>query len=294
MIWDVPGTHVGHWTDALARTGCTVVLFDQAVVASGEVRGGAPATREFAMLDPLSTVERIDAVVLSGGSAFGLAACDGVVAWCERNGRGFPTVAGRVPIVVGMALYDLAVGDPSVRPSAASGEAACADAPRHELGAVGAGCGATVGKWRGRDAVRPGGLVGATERRTTAAGQEVIVSALVAVNAWGDVVGHGAHAEPFPDIPLTPPEDGDGVARFGNTTIGVVATNAALGPDGCQHVARGAHDGLARAVEPPHASVDGDAFVAVATGQVDAATDLVRSMAVRVVDHAIRSLPMDR
>src|SRR5215471_1080141 len=125
MITQVPGVRVGHWTDAQARTGCTVVLLPPGSVASGEVRGGAPGTREWALLAPERTVARVDAVVLAGGSAFGLAACDGVMRWCEERGIGFPTPAGVVPIVVGMVLYDLWVGDPSVRPSAGSGYAAC-------------------------------------------------------------------------------------------------------------------------------------------------------------------------
>lgn len=287
MIWDVPGVRVGHWTDPVARTGCTVALFEPAIVASGEVRGGAPATREFSLLDPLATVERVDAVVLSGGSAFGLAAADGVVAWCDAHGRGFPTVAGPVPIVVGMSLFDLTVGDGGVRPGPADGWSACDAAPSSDLGAVGAGCGATVGKWRGAEAAVPGGIVGATERHG-----DLVVSCLVAVNAWGDVVGHGRHGEPPPDLTAT---GGAGTPpAFGNTTIGVVVTNAVLTAAGCQHVARGAHDGLARAVDPPHASNDGDAFVAAATGQLEAPLDLVRWMAVRVVDRGVRALGADR
>lgn len=295
MIWDIPGVHVGNWTDPEARTGCTVVLFDRPAVASGEIRGGAPATREFALLDPLARVQHVDAVVLSGGSAFGLAAADGVVAWCEEQGRGVPTSAGRVPIVVAMSLYDLAVGDPTVRPGAVEGRAACEAAPQRETGRVGAGCGATVGKWRGADRAVAGGLVGATERRGG-----LVVSALVAVNAWGDVAGHGAHGEPEPEIidpSLTDPAADAGVADGavgGNTTIGVVVTNAALDAVGCHHVARGGHDGLARAVSPPHSSLDGDGFVAVSTGQRAAAVDQVRWMAVTAVDRAIRALGTDR
>src|SRR5207245_9979679 len=126
VITDVPGVRVGHWTDAVARTGCTVVLFPAGTVASGEVRGGAPGTREWALLAPERLVARVDAVVLSGGSAFGLAACDGVMRFCEERGMGFPTPAGVVPIVVGAVVYDLAVGDASVRPGPDEGYAACA------------------------------------------------------------------------------------------------------------------------------------------------------------------------
>ncbi len=280
MIWEVPGVTVGHWTDPRARTGCTVALFSPAAVASGEVRGGAPATREFALLDPVATVERVDAVVISGGSAFGLAACDGVVGWCEREGRGFPTPGGRVPIVVGMSLYDLTVGDGSVRPGPEQGLAACEAAPSQELGRVGAGCGATVGSWRGADHQLPGGLVGAVERDG-----DVVVAALVAVNPWGDVVGHGHHGTP-PPAPIDQPRS--------STCLAVVATNAALDPLGCQHAARGGHDGLARSIDPPHCAADGDAVVAVSTGTATATSDQVRRMAVHVVERAVRSLPADR
>ncbi|HEX2850110.1 MAG TPA: P1 family peptidase [Acidimicrobiales bacterium] len=281
MITDVAGVRVGHWTDAVARTGCTVVLLPEGTVASGEVRGGAPGTREFALLSPERLVTTVDAVVLAGGSAFGLAACDGVVRWCGEHERGFATAAGRVPIVVGAVLFDLAVGDAGVRPGPAEGYAACASATSgpFPLGAVGAGTGATVAKWRGREHARPGGIGSATER----AG-DLVVSALVAVNAFGDVRGG----------PVTPGEEADAAAvdaagAFENTTIGVVATNARLDKTGCLLVAQGAHDGLARALDPAHATVDGDAFVAAATGEVEAPVDRIRLLAARAVEAAIRS-----
>lgn len=292
MIWELDGVAVGHWSDPVARTGCTAVLFHPAAVASGEVRGSAPASHEMALLDPTATVERIDAVVLTGGSAFGLASTAGAVRWCEEAGRGVPTLGGRVPIVVGLALFDLTVGDPSVRPGPDEGHAACeaAAAPGSgtaALGRVGAGCGATVGKWRGEGRSLDGGLVGAVQRDG-----ELIVAALVAVNAWGDVAGVGLDGEPWPTavaagIGSAGPDGPDAAT---NTTIGVVVTNARLDKTACQHVARGAHDGLARAVTPPHSHLDGDAFVAVATGAVDAPAWLVRAHAVTVVDRAIRSL----
>src|SRR4051812_511265 len=156
----IPGVLVGHWTDAAARTGCTAILLPEGATASGEVRGGAPATREFELLAPHRTVEQVDAVVLAGGAAFGLATCDGVVRWLEERGRGFPTPSGNVPIVVGAALFDLAEGDGSVRPGADEGYAACeAAAPgTPPSGRVGAGTGATVGKWRGPEHARPSGI----------------------------------------------------------------------------------------------------------------------------------------
>jgi L-aminopeptidase/D-esterase-like protein len=275
----VDGVRVGHWTDAVARTGCTVVLVPEGTVGSAEVRGGAPATRELDALEPGRLVDRVDAVLLTGGSAFGLAAADGVLRWCEEHGIGFPTPAGPVPIVPALGLYDLSVGDASVRPSAASGYEASAAAVvgAVEVGAVGAGTGATVGKWRGPDHVRPGGLGTATVRHG-----DLVVSALVAVNAFGDIDPDGsASAEGGLDL-LTP--------FFGNTTIGVIATNARLDPSGCRWVAQGGHDGLARSIFPAHTRGDGDALVAVATGSVEAPVDAVRIAAVTAVERAVRAV----
>ena len=307
MIWEIDGVRVGHWTDPVARTGCTAVLFDPPVLASGEVRGGAPATHEFSLLAPESTVGSVDAVVMAGGSAFGLAASVGATQWCELHGRGLPTRGGRVPIVIGMGIFDLVVGDGSVRPGVAEGVAACEAAATGSgsdrgdaLGAVGVGCGATFGKWRGPGTAIPGGLVGAVARDG-----DLVVAALVAVNARGDVRGAGRDGEPWPDL-RTAQRSGaegsgvegsgvegtgaEGTGAFTNTTIGVVVTNARMDKMGCHHVARGAHDGLARAITPPHTHADGDAFVAATTARVDAPLELVRAHTVEVVDRAIRSV----
>src|SRR3954471_724110 len=180
----IAGVRVGHWTDSEALTGCTAILLPEGAIASGEVRGGAPATREFELLAPERTVEQVDAIVLSGGSAFGLAACDGVVRWLEEHERGFPTPGGRVPIVVGASLFDLAVGDASVRPGPAEGHAACGAAREGAppTGPVGAGTGATVGKWRGAEHARGGGLGVAVEEA-----EGIEVAAILAVNASGDL-----------------------------------------------------------------------------------------------------------
>jgi L-aminopeptidase/D-esterase-like protein len=273
VIAAVPGVAVGHWTDAHARTGCTAILFPEGTVASGEVRGGAPATREFALLDPLRTVGRVDAVMLCGGSAFGLAAADGAVEWLEEHGRGFPTPAGPVPIVVAAALYDLGVGDPAVRPGPPEGRAACESAREDaaEAGRVGAGTGATVGRWRGEQ--RPAGLGGAVEREG-----DLVVGALVAVNAFGDLRG----PERAPASAPTP-------APFENTTLAVVASNGRLAKGDCMLVAQSAHDGLARALEPAHTQFDGDAAVAAATGVVETHVELVRLLAARAVEDAVRA-----
>ena len=277
-ITAVPGVRVGHWTDESARTGCTVVLLPAGTTASGEVRGGAPGTREWALLAPERLVRHVDAVALCGGSAFGLAACDGVARWCEERGIGFPTAAGPVPIVVGAVLFDLRVGDPAVRPGPEEGYAACVAARDGEFpqGRVGAGTGATVAGGQGADRARPGGLGSASTRHG-----DVVVGAVVAVNASGDVLRPG---EAKPEVPLGAP-----AAAFESTTIGVVATNADLDKVGCLRVAQAAHDGLARALEPVHTSVDGDALVAAATGAVPATSDRVGVLAARVVEEAVRA-----
>jgi L-aminopeptidase/D-esterase-like protein len=277
VITEVPGVQVGHWTDADSRTGCTVVLFPAGTVASGEVRGGAPGTREWDLLAPERTVVRIDAVVLAGGSAFGLAACDGVMRWCEERGIGISTPAGPVPIVVGAVLYDLLVGDPAVRPTAESGYAACVAARDGDvaMGQVGAGTGATVGKWRGPDHARPGGVASVSLRQG-----DLVVAAIMAVNAFGDL---------RPPQPADRPEAGTTTPVGLNTTIGVVATNATLDKVGCLLVAQSGHDGMARALEPAHSTVDGDAIVAASVGGVQAPLDQVRLLAARVVEGAIRA-----
>lgn len=290
-VTDVAGVAVGHWTDADARTGCTVVLLPEGTVASGEVRGGAPATRELELLDPQRLVARLDAVVLSGGSAFGLAAADGVMGWLEAEGRGLPTRAGPVPIVVGLSLFDLLVGDSRVRPGPAEGRAACEQASSGPvaLGSVGAGTGATVGKVWGTDRTRDAGLGGATVRH-----DDLVVSALVAVNAYGDVDDEQGAGDDLAEgldpsaVAASIRRELGGTIPGENTTIGVVVTNARLDKVGCLVVAQGAHDGLARSLVPTHTRVDGDAFVAAATGAVDAPVDVVRHLALVAVERAVR------
>ena len=282
VLSDVAGVKVGHWTHAEARTGCTVVVLPPATVASGEVRGGAPATREFELLHPDRRVSTVDAVVLSGGSAYGLAAADGVMECLEEQGRGIVTLGGVVPIVVGMCLYDLAVGDPLVRPGADAGRLATirASGGMHEVGLVGAGTGATVGKWGGRTTALPGGLGTATLRVG-----DVVVSALVAVNAFGFI------DDGMSTLDLGPPQfDTPVEASFGNTTIGVIATNAIADKRACYLMAQSGHDGLARALLPAHTEADGDALVAVATGEVTADLFHLRLLAQQVVTRAIRSV----
>lgn len=274
MITDVPGVRVGHWTDEDAMTGCTVVLLPEGAIASGEVRGGAPGTRDFELLAPDRLVASVNAVVLTGGSAYGLAACDGVMRWCEEHGIGLQTRHGLVPIVVGAVIFDLGSGDPSVRPAAPEGYAACvAAAPGpFRVGRVGAGTGATFGKIGGPATTRPGGL-----GTMTARDGDVVVSALMVVNALG-------HLYPRPPDSL-----GHAVGALENTTIGVVVTNAALDKTGCHLLAQSGHAGMARAIDPVHTRRDGDAIVAVSAGDVAAEIDLVRALAADAVEGAIRA-----
>lgn len=276
MITAIPGVRVGHWSDEPARTGCTVVLLPSGTVASGEVRGGAPGTREWALLDPRRTVDRVDAVVLTGGSAFGLAACDGVVTWCEERGIGWPTAAGPVPIVVGMVIYDLSVGDPCVRPGAREGYAACeaalSGAAATCRGGVGAGTGAMIGMWRGVGAARPAGLGSAVARSG-----DLSVAALVALNALGDPLSSDIPRPRLPGVPNA----------VEATSIGLVVTNAAVDKPGCRLMAEAGHDGLARALDPVHTPADGDALVAAATGGVPASPYEVRALSAWAVEQAV-------
>ena len=279
----IPGVEIGHWSDPKARTGCTVIVLPPGTTASGEVRGGAPATRDFALLAPERLVDCVDAVVLTGGSAFGLAAADGVMEVLEAEGRGFDTPHGPVPIVVAMALYDLGVGDSAVRPGVAAGRHAAANrATSSEIGSVGAGTGATVSKWLGAENAEPGGLGVAAIRR-----DDLVVTAVVAVNAAGS---------PRPAAEEMLERIADGTFEqwpvradpFSNTTLGAVVTNAALSKLDCFWVAQGGHDGLARELVPAHTRSDGDAVVAAATGEVPADADDVRLLAVAAVVKAVR------
>lgn len=283
MITAVPGVRLGHWTDERARTGCSVVLLPAGTVASGEVRGGAPGTREWALLDPRRAVDRVNAVVLTGGSAFGLSACDGVMQWCEERGIGWPTPAGPVPIVVGMVIFDLMTGEASIRPGPAAGYEACVDARAGTQatgrGPMGAGAGATVGKWRGRDAARPSGLGSAL-----AVDGELIVAALVVANALGDALGAAGEGLGRPRLPRPP---AGGISPVEATTIGVIVTNASMDKAGCRLLAEAGHDGLARALDPVHTASDGDALVAAATGMVEAPAAVARALAAWAVEAAV-------
>ncbi len=280
------GVRVGHWHDETARTGCTVVLLPEGTVVSGEVRGDAPATRELDLLDPTRTVQHADAVVVSGGSAFGLSVADGVMAWLVERDRGYPTDGGRVPIVPTMALYDLAVGEPGPdgvttrRPGPAEGRAACeAATDRPTSGRGGAGCGATVRKWLEPDDRLDGGLAIVTRELDGAT-----VTAIAAVNALGDLA---ERAEA--DLVAGRRPSGQ-LFSTSNTTLVVVLTDAPLDKRACHAVARSGHDGVARALLPVHTAGDGDAVITCATGSgAPVPPETIRLLTVLAVDEAIRA-----
>jgi len=283
VITEVAGITVGHWTGA--GTGVTVVLCPPETVGSAEIRGGAPATRETALLDPGKTIEHVDAVVLTGGSAFGLAAADGVMQWLVEHERGFPTRGGRVPIVPAASIYDLvSAGDE--RPGPEHGRLAVEAAARGDavgVGRVGAAVGATVGKWRGPEHAVPGGLGSASARVGDAT-----VGALAVVNAIGDVVAEDgtvlAGSTAPPDTPSFPEP-----APFEATTLVVLATDARLTKAECHLVAQSGHHGVAVSIHPSHTRHDGDLVVALSTGAVDAHLDRLRVAAAEVVARAVRS-----
>jgi L-aminopeptidase/D-esterase-like protein len=262
-ITDIPGIRVGHDTNLEAATGCTVILCDTPAVGGVDVRGGAPATRETDLLHPMNLVEEVNAVVLTGGSAFGLDAASGVMRYLEERGIGYDTGIARVPIVPAAAIFDLALGSASVRPDAAAGYRACEQATADAVtqGNAGAGTGATVGKMAGPPFMMKGGLGSAS----TQLSDGTLVGALVVVNALGDVID----PQTGQVVAGTRHPSGQGFLApnpFGNTTIAVVATNASLTKAQVNKVAQMAHDGIAQAIRPAHTMFDGDTIFALALG----------------------------
>jgi L-aminopeptidase/D-esterase-like protein len=262
-LTDIPGIRVGHDTNLEAGTGCTVILCDQPATGGVDVRGGAPATRETDLLRPLHMVEEVHAILLTGGSAFGLDAATGVMRYLEERQVGFDVGVARVPIVPAAALFDLAFGSASVRPDAEAGYRACTQATANPVaqGNVGAGTGATVGKMLGPAFCMKGGLGSAS----TLLSDGTLVGAIVAVNALGDIIDPqtqqtvaGAR-NPLATGPIAS-------NPFGNTTIAVVATSAALSKEACNKVAQMAHNGLAQVIRPAHTMFDGDTVFALALG----------------------------
>lgn len=298
----IPGLKVGHWTNLDAGTGCTVVLCPQGAVAGVDIRGGAPGTRETALLSPSCAVDRVHAVLLSGGSAYGLSAADGVMRWLEERGYGFDVGVAKVPIVPAAILFDLPVARADVRPDAAAGYAACeaaTDAPVAQ-GNVGAGTGASCGKAFGFALATKAGLGSAAiylERG-------VIVAALVAVNAFGDVLdprtgriiagARRSDGSGFADtLAYLTRTDGLTIARLAeqqrvqNTTLAVVATNAALPKHHMTRVAQMAHDGLARVIRPIHTMLDGDTIFALSLGELSADVSVIGALAADAVAQAV-------
>lgn len=298
----VDGIEVGHWTDTEAATGCTVVVCREGAVAGVDVRGSAPGTRETDLLRPINLVQRAHAVLLTGGSAYGLDAASGVMRWLEEHSLGLDVGVAVVPIVPAAVLFDLAIGRPDVRPGPEAGYAACRAASRQPVaeGSIGAGTGATVGKLLGPFFATKSGL-GTAARRIGGANQ-ITVAALVAVNAFGDVVDPangqivaGCRNPQGPGFVSTVERlHGDvrqtAFGLAGNTTIAVVATDAVLSKEGANKVAQMAHDGLAQAIRPVHTMFDGDTVFVLATGrQTEARADVsvIGTVAAAVLAEAV-------
>lgn len=306
-ITDIPGILVGHAQNEDALTGCTVILCEDGAVGGVDQRGGAPGTREVDALHPLHLVNKVHAVVLAGGSAFGLEAATGVMRYLEEKGVGFDTRIVKVPIVPSAILYDLGIGKSDVRPDAAMGYLACQNASSAlpAEGNVGAGTGATVGKILGFSQCMKSGIGTASVE----IGAGIIVGAIAAVNAWGDVIDPttgqiiaGARSKELGPLRIgTPGYFADtlqvmqtligrtllGFGSRGNTVIGVVATNAKLDKEGANKVAQMAHDGLARTVRPAHTMLDGDTIFALATGEHTADVNIVGAFGAEVFSQAI-------
>lgn len=275
-ITDVPGILVGHYTDDRRPTGCTVVLTGEGAICGVDVRGSAPGTREIALLDPVNTVQKVHGIVLSGGSAYGLDTASGVMQYLEERNIGFPVGKGVVPIVPAAILYDLGIGDFKIRPGRESGYKSCqaASAGPVSEGNYGAGAGATVGKMFGSKSAMKSGIGTASIQV-----EDIIVGAIVAVNAVGDVINPatgqilaGARDENgFLDTAGKLKKmklSGKNVKAGENTTIGIVATNVKLSKTEATKMAQMAHDGLARAINPVHLPMDGDTIFALSTEKI--------------------------
>jgi L-aminopeptidase/D-esterase-like protein len=262
-ITDIAGLRVGHDTNVEAGTGCTVILCDLPAIAGVDVRGGAPATREIDLLRPMHMVEEIHAVVLTGGSAYGLDVASGVMRYLEERHRGLDVGVARVPIVPAAALFDLPFGSATIRPDAAAGYRACSQATAECVaqGNVGAGTGATVGKKHHFRFAMKGGIGSASMELPDG----TLVGAIAAINSWGDILDPqtrqviaGSRAPEHEKIDLSHP--------FSNTTLAVVATNASLTKEEVNKVAQMAHNGLALTIEPAHTMFDGETVFALALG----------------------------
>lgn len=293
-ILDVKGIKVGQVQDTDALTGCTVIICEDGATCGVDVRGGGPGTRETDLLNPVNMIQKVHGIVLSGGSAFGLESTCGVSDYLEKQGIGFDVGVAKVPIVVGAVLFDLAVGNPNVRPDKKMGYEACVNASDTILnqGNYGAGCGATVGKIKGVDYIMKGGI--GSSSITLENG--LIVSAIVAVNAFGDVYENGEIIAGTLNDDKNEIVNGyelmkQGITKGGfsidNTTIGAIVTNAKLDKAGCTKVSQMAHNGYARTIFPIHTPHDGDTIFTMATGEVESDITLIGSLASEVMQQSI-------
>jgi len=289
-ITDVPGIEVGHAQNMKALTGCTVILCQKGATAGVDVRGGAPGTRETDLLNPVNLVDKVHAVLLSGGSAFGLDAATGVMRYLEEKKIGYKTREMRVPIVPAAILYDLGLGSKDIRPDAKMGYQACINASKKETaeGVVGAGAGASVGKVIGMKKATKSGIGTASVHL----GNGVVIGAIVAVNALGDVFDPhtgefvaGVHGK-YRSLELMRTLSMKSLPR-NNTVIGAVAINANLTKTEMTRVAQMAHDGLARTIRPAHTQFDGDTIFALATGGKKIDVSLAGAFAAEVFAEAV-------
>ena len=276
------GVSVGHWTDLAGQTGCTVILAPGGAVGGVDVRGGAPGTLGTDALHPGRVMQEAHAVLLTGGSAFGLAAATGILRYLEERGVGAPFGTVTIPIVAGAVIFDLLTGDATARPDAEAGYAACVAATRRPAqGTIGAGTGATVAKAGGGEEMRPGGLGIAS-----ASAGDAIVTAVMVANSLGGIWDDERHEWV---APLTGWDRASSLIPGANTTIGAVVTDARLTKEQSNRVATVAHDGIGRAVRPAHTLYDGDTLFCLATGAVAASPDAVEAVAADVVARAIAS-----
>ncbi|GIM30960.1 P1 family peptidase [Paraclostridium bifermentans] len=295
-ILDVKGIKVGQVEDKEGLTGCTVIICEDGGVCGVDVRGSAPGTRETDLLDPINMVQKVHAIVLSGGSAFGLESTCGVSRYLEEKGIGFDVGVAKVPIVTGAVLFDLGVGDPKCRPNIEMGYKACQIANNIEFkqGNYGAGCGATVGKIRGSAFCTKGGIGSYSIKLDNG----LVVSAIIAVNAFGDVYENGQVIagvlnDDKTDFLNTYDLMKKGVNKGGfnidNTTIGAVVTNAKLSKAECKKISQMAHNGFAKSIFPIHTPHDGDTIFTLATGEVETDITLLGSIASEVVEKSVIS-----
>ena len=296
-IREIKGLHIGQTEDAAAGTGCTVLICERGMSAGLDIRGGGPASRDTHLLDPLTAAQTIHAVVLGGGSAFGLGAADGVMAYLEERNIGFDVGVTKVPLVAQSDIFDLTVGDKSVRPDRTMGYAAAKnamEAPNYRDGNYGAGCGATVGKLAGMETCMKSGIGSYAVQLGP-----LQIGAIVVVNALGDVydwkTGRKVAGLLKPDkrgfrdsVELMEESIAIHENRFAeNTTIGAIVTNAAFTKAQLCKIAGMAHNGYARSIRPVHTSADGDSIYALSVGEISADMDLVGTLAAQVMSEAI-------